>query len=90
MSRSLIATPGGFSHVTALPFDIDGAACAFCRSMMRIAWVQVASSRSLCARCLPDPWADDGEAGRSAAAELESLHEESRTLTRRLGEVLGV
>ncbi|MDQ3381990.1 MAG: hypothetical protein M3546_17055 [Actinomycetota bacterium] len=72
MSR--LVAPGGFTAVMniASPIGVDDPFCTFCSASAPV-WLHLASSRVVCRHCLPDPRAEEGEAGRQAARRLAEL-----------------
>lgn len=69
MSR--LHPPGGFIPLHALADDREPFDCALCSCAVGLGWLHFASQRAVCGRCLSNPWADGGEAGRRAAERLE-------------------
>jgi hypothetical protein len=41
-------------------------------------WLHFLSQRYVCDECLPDPWKDNGKAGKEAAKRIEQLNETER------------
>jgi hypothetical protein len=57
---------------------VCGTARVFCRRGVELGWLHFATSRLVCTRCLPDPWAKRDKAGPEAAERIEKLIELER------------
>jgi hypothetical protein len=66
---SRVLTPGGFVPLHVMG-DGEVTPCTLCGRWPIVGWWHARSDSIVCARCLPDPYDHDGEAGRRAASRI--------------------
>jgi hypothetical protein len=75
---SKLLRSGGFSPAHSVAGNATGIPCAGCGTSFNLAWVHVANVAAICRQCMPDPDADDGEAGERMARWLTGAADEER------------